>query len=791
MTKQKTKVHIALTNASSGGGLQTALPEMVLCALLSVVCVSLLLQMFALPCYAALIYVFAVLCPLGLSFLVQKIGGRTLALYLLFASAAVCALFYGPLWSGCLVIANQIFIVANGLQNFTFVLYETGVPQGQEALYGTLALLVGVVLFSAALVLGIRQRLLAAVFLLTAPFPLLVIYFSLKPPLLSLLTLAFAWVFLAVFCAVSGKRGRTMTISQNSNKLVITVSAAVIAVVFVFYGAFSLFLSEDAYAASGGTSGLKGDIISAVDRLRYEKNSGIVELPRGDLSKAQSLHYTWNEALIVRLEKPRSLYLKGFTGGAYKDNRWGDLPDEAYAGEYTGLFAWLGHNDFYAQTQLGRIGEMTMGAQNGWISVTNLSLNSKTVYAPYEIIPTQDLASDRVNYMKDSGIFSRGLFGMRTYTFDMYLPVVEDYGAVDLHYWLGSEVLENPAYQEYLAYEKVYRTFVYDSYLAVSEKEAELLKGYFSEETLAELKNRDYRAVVRDIRQYFSGNFTFSYEVAELEEGAGFVAAFLESGEGYDVHFSTLAALLLRTAGIPARYVEGFYISPRDAALYTELTSITFYLPDAAAHAWVEIYADGIGWLPVEFTPGYFTLVKNESNNEGTTQLLKENNSYFYIEDIEVPVEPDPPDDEMPETLFSIRALLPFIIALLLVSAYFIARAVYMKSQRRRFAQADTRQAALARYARLSKLLRFDGTRMNHRAAYAVLNGANGKYDVEEFSLERFLDVVYIARFSAGERTLDQEESGYLRDYAEAAARSVYARQKAPKKLWMHLIWLV
>ncbi|MCL2817705.1 MAG: transglutaminase family protein, partial [Clostridiales bacterium] len=735
--KQKTNVHIELANSSSGVGLRAVIPEMVLSAFLVLVCLSLLLGMFDLPCYKAVICVFAVLCPLGLSLLSQKIGERMLALYLLFAAAAVCALFYGRLWSGCLVIANQVFAVINQLQAFTFIPYETGVPQGQEALYGTLALLFAIVLFSAALVWGVRQRFLAAVFLLTAPFPLLGLSFSLKPPVLSLLALAFAWVFLAVFCAVSGKSGRTMTISKNVNRPVITVSAAVIAVVFAFCGLFSLLISEEAYANSGGASGLRGDIISAVDRLRYEKNSGIAELPRGDLNKAQTLKYTWNEALIVKLEKPRSLYLKGFTGGAYRDNRWSDLPDEAYGGDYTGLFAWLSHHDFYAQTQLGRIGEMTMGAQNGWISITNLSLSSKYVYAPYEMIPTQDLASGRVNYMRDGGIFSRGLFGMRNYTFDMYLPVVEDYGAVDLHYWLGPEVLENPAYQEYLTYEKVYRTFVYDSYLAVSEKEAELLKGYFSEETLAELKGRDYRAVVRDIRQYFSQAFTFSYEVGPLDEGASFLAAFLESGEGYDVHFATLAALLLRTAGIPARYVEGFYISPSDAALYTDLKEITFYLPDSSAHAWVEVYADGIGWLPVEFTPGYFTLVKDENNNEGTTQLLKENESYFYMEDIEVPVEDDPEDDDPVEEPFLKRNLLPIIISLVVISGYFGGRGLYIANRRRSFAQADSRQAALSRYAWLAKLLRFDGTKLDHRAAYAVLDGAEGKYDVAGLSLER------------------------------------------------------
>jgi len=140
-TKQKTNVHIALVNGYSAGGLRAILPEMALSAILAVVCVSLLLRMFDLPCYEWLIYIFVILCPAGLTFLSQRLSGRTLALYLLFAAAAACALFYSQLWSGCLAVANQVFITANHLQDLTFVLFETGVPQEQEVLYGTLALL--------------------------------------------------------------------------------------------------------------------------------------------------------------------------------------------------------------------------------------------------------------------------------------------------------------------------------------------------------------------------------------------------------------------------------------------------------------------------------------------------------------------------------------------------------------------------------------------------------------------------------------------------------------------------
>ena len=40
---------------------------------------------------------------------------------------------------------------------------------------------------------------------------------------------------------------------------------------------------------------------------------------------------------------------------------------------------------------------------------------------------------------------------------------------------------------------------------------------------------------------------------------------FLVSKKGYDVQFATAATLMFRYYGIPARYVEGYLITPKDA----------------------------------------------------------------------------------------------------------------------------------------------------------------------------------------------------------------------------------
>lgn len=76
-----------------------------------------------------------------------------------------------------------------------------------------------------------------------------------------------------------------------------------------------------------------------------------------------------------------------------------------------------------------------------------------------------------------------------------------------------------------------------------------------------------------------------------------FALWFLREGErGYCVHFATAAAVLLRAADVPARYVSGYLVD----AWANQTVTVT----EADAHAWAEYYEPNLGlWLPLEATP--------------------------------------------------------------------------------------------------------------------------------------------------------------------------------------------
>lgn len=108
---------------------------------------------------------------------------------------------------------------------------------------------------------------------------------------------------------------------------------------------------------------------------------------------------------------------------------------------------------------------------------------------------------------------------------------------------------------------------------------------------------------INDIRKAdLIESFVQSSAVYDLNPGRmpadedDFALWFLEdSDKGYCVHFATAATVLLRAAGIPARYVEGYMVQTSNG---------TTIVRDRHAHAWVEYYLDHIGWVILDATPG-------------------------------------------------------------------------------------------------------------------------------------------------------------------------------------------
>lgn len=71
----------------------------------------------------------------------------------------------------------------------------------------------------------------------------------------------------------------------------------------------------------------------------------------------------------------------------------------------------------------------------------------------------------------------------------------------------------------------------------------------------------------------------------------------LQKQEGYCTYFATAFVLLARAEGFPARFVKGFSVPMAD--------SKEMLITGDMAHAWPEVYFEGVGWILFEPTPGF------------------------------------------------------------------------------------------------------------------------------------------------------------------------------------------
>ena len=120
-----------------------------------------------------------------------------------------------------------------------------------------------------------------------------------------------------------------------------------------------------------------------------------------------------------------------------------------------------------------------------------------------------------------------------------------------------------------------------------------------------------HTAYAQRIAKYLSENMTYTLNptLPETEDEMSAVERFLfVTKEGYCVQYATSATLLLRSLGIPTRYVEGYIASKftRNEA-EDRVGNYISHVRDSNAHAWCEIYLENYGWLTTEVTTPYYS----------------------------------------------------------------------------------------------------------------------------------------------------------------------------------------
>lgn len=351
-----------------------------------------------------------------------------------------------------------------------------------------------------------------------------------------------------------------------------------------------------------------------------------------------------------------AVYLKNYSGSVYSNNEWSDLPASAYNDS---VFSDFKNYGIYPQDfpcLFSKLIDPQAEERTIWIKS---KLKNDKSFAPYgtdnfgTVKYQNDLTvSDKNSSNKDSsfkfmhidsgfiadsiGFVSRNVYSADDITDrdwkDKILGYCEEnnltsYGnmfPVDYEISAEQDVLySNGKTLMAELLQNSYKDFVYSNYLQIPDDKnirevktaySEILSGSDSAKTAS-----DKYQILLDIRDKMNSEVEYSLSPGKTPSNRDFVNYFLlENNKGYCIHYATSGVLLARMAGIPARYATGYILVGSDFNPDTQNRDGTYTIDvkDNRSHAWTEVYLDGFGWIPFEFTAGYSA---SEINTNPTT----------------------------------------------------------------------------------------------------------------------------------------------------------------------------
>lgn len=460
------------------------------------------------------------------------------------------------------------------------------------------------------------------------------------------------------------------------------------------------------FGGSRGLTDLRTSFSAAVDRILYGADS----LPEGKLAAADGMRSAGKTRLRVTLTPHTPmLYLKGFVGSELSGAVWHPTDKNRYVQDgYQGLLDYVGAVGSAAQ--YAQYAALTADDNRYAVTVENVAADRKYLYTPYTV---GEVSVGAPYY--DMNVRG-GVFAARTYTHTVFAGD-DSCERVTQAPWVLSDVDRTAAMDEYLRREGQYRAFVYDIYAVVAPDVERVVR-----DAIGDMQTDSINTATQSIRAWFLDAFRYADRCDTV--GDDFISDFFggKIQTANAAYFASAATCIFRVLGFPARYVEGYrVVGGAESDVETAVT-----VTDDAAHAWTEVYFDGIGWLPIEVTPTFFTEKEpdvtvdpetpdnpNTPDTPDTPQAPSEENPDTKPT-VPTVTPSDPQTNERAGLLLALKILLPIAATALgvaLVLVFFAVRRTVLLGAKRKRLQADGAAFGRAAYEILEQTCRPFGGR--------------------------------------------------------------------------------
>lgn len=289
-----------------------------------------------------------------------------------------------------------------------------------------------------------------------------------------------------------------------------------------------------------------------------------VEPDNGNVNRGNNYSFGQKHLEIVTSQQPKdAVYLKNYTGGYYNNGRWNTVNE----------------NSFFSNMQDGNYYSMVC---NNPYYILQFILDESDVMDINVRSYKSLMTGTCVPVLSQETGSENGYTTYQGYNLSDFLSVLDTVSAGGFDDLLG----------EYGAYAE-------STYMYVPEDKIPRIAELCN---TSGVRKGNYTAATNFIISTLNEMTTYTTSPGNAPSGVDIAEYFLfDSGKGFCQQYATTAALMYRLLGLPSRYVTGYMVTPSDFHKNSDGT-YTAIATDEKAHAWVEVYVDGTGWIPTEVT---------------------------------------------------------------------------------------------------------------------------------------------------------------------------------------------
>lgn len=565
------------------------------------------------------------------------------------------------------------------------------------------------------------------------------------------------------------------------------------AVVYILTGAVMFLVPGKDYEKSEVFNKVENYVVSVVEKIADKIASSIdgdngfglemgaeAYIDNGKLGQVDSIRFNEEEMIQARVASyGNKVYIKQFIGEDYYNNQWFEPVDDEFDIEVSG-------SKLNPQGIPCEKFERYFIVQMGFPRLYMMSIKYTGLAHNGQLAPIYPYISDERMCKGESYLNS--------------IPDGEEFGYYDLRAEELIKWVETTPYTNLIGDLKkshdLYTEYVHEHYLDVNteckEQFKKVLKGQDVSDIRGIINTAEY------VRQHLARRCTYTRSPGSLPKGEEFIDYFYnESKQGYCTYFATTAVMMLRSVGIPARYVTGFAFDPGTNVLETSYRNgvkyATISVPDSKAHAWIEFYADEWGWIQMDVTPGSFEIIDYDEEEttapeEPSTTAQEEETTTESEEETTEPVSEsekitttEAPSGKTQKFHLS-KTAIKVILYIVSVAAFFgvIWLIIYVRytliKNKREFYYEEGRKSNLnkcmiANYDGFERIMKYIGIKKEDTCTYEEYGKAIiGKCSyLESADVEEFMKLYEKAIFSSGiismEELVKAEETlGLLRD---------------------------